>query len=90
MADDLRSEYGCSRSVALGFSLSQAGSAELSLYSVDGRRVRSLVNGTQQAGNCRYTWDGRDDNGHPMAAGVFYVHFVAGPVRTTRVITYLK
>ena len=76
--------------VALGFSLSHGGPAELSIYSVDGRRARTLVSGTQEAGNHRYTWDGLDDSGHPMAAGVFYVHFVAGSVKSTRVITYLK
>jgi len=33
---------------------------------------------------------GRDNDGRTVAAGVYYVHFEAGSVRTTKVITYLK
>jgi len=78
------------QSVALGFSLSQASPVELSVYSVDGSRVRTLMKGTQAAGNYQNQWDGRDDSGHLMAAGVYYVHFAAGAVHTTKMITFLK
>jgi hypothetical protein len=78
------------QTVSLGFSLSQAGPVELSVYSVDGSRVRTLMKGVQGAGNYQNVWDGRDDSGRLMAAGVYYVHFAAGSVKTTKVITFLK
>ena len=76
--------------MTLGFSLSQSGPADLSIYSVDGSRVRTLVKGMQSAGNYNYVWDGRDDSGRPMSAGVYYVRFLSGSVRTTKMITYLR
>jgi hypothetical protein len=78
------------QNVSLGFSLSQASPVELSVYSVDGSRVRTLMKGTQAAGNYQNPWDGRDDSGRLMAAGVYYVHFAAGAVHTTKMITFLK
>jgi hypothetical protein len=78
------------QTVALAISLAQAGPIELSIYSVDGRKVRTLASGSHQPGNFRFTWDGRDEDGNTMAAGVFYARFVAGTIRTTRAITYLR
>jgi hypothetical protein len=74
----------------LAFSLAQRGAVDLSIYSVDGRRVRTLVSGSQAPGYYRFVWDGRDDGGNAMSAGVFYARFVAGQARFTRKMTYLR
>ncbi len=60
----------------LAFALAQGGAVDLSLYSVDGRRVRTLVGDTRAAGEYRITWDGRDDAGHRAAPGVYYARLV--------------
>jgi len=77
-------------SATLAFSLAQAGRVELAIYSVDGRRVRTLVSGVLEPGEYRQSWNGRDDQGNPMSAGVYYAHFASGKVRMTRAIVYLK
>ena len=76
--------------VTLAFSLAQRGAVDLNIYSVDGRRVRTLVSGSHEPGYYRFVWDGRDDRGNAMSAGVFYARFVAGPVKMTRTMTYLR
>jgi hypothetical protein len=76
--------------VTLAFSLAERGPVSLRIYSVDGRLVRTLVSGSQDAGYYRPVWDGRDDQGHAMSAGVFYARLVAGRVRMTRTMSYLK
>jgi hypothetical protein len=76
-------------SAALAFSLAQGGSVELAIYSVDGRRVRTLVSGAREPGEYRQAWDGRDDQGQQTGAGVYYARLVAGKVRMTRTIVYL-
>ncbi len=65
-------------STRLAFDLAQRGAVELAIFSVDGRRVRTLVSGTLEPGAYRPEWDGRDERGGPAAAGVYYVRLVAG------------
>jgi hypothetical protein len=57
---------------------------------VEGRRVRTLVSEVREPGEYRQSWDGRDDRGNPLSAGVFYAHLTAGKIRITRAIVYLK
>ena len=51
----------------------EAGTVEiiLNVYDLLGRKVRSLVGGKAAAGRHRVVWDGRDDNGQPVASGVY-------------------
>src|SRR5262249_36730778 len=57
---------------ALAFSLAEGGNAELAIYSVDGRRVRTLAHGARDAGDYRLTWRGEDDGGDAQAPGVYW------------------
>ena len=61
---------------SLRFGLARAGTVEMAVYSVDGRRVRTLASGTFAAGYHRIPWDGRDDHGSTAASGVYYVRLV--------------
>jgi hypothetical protein len=76
--------------VTIPFSLSARGPVALELFSVDGRRVRTLVNETRDAGEYDVTWDGRDDRGQDVMAGVYYLRMVTAQGRFTRRITNLK
>ncbi len=60
-------------SVDLGLELPAAGTAEITLYDVSGRRVRSLVEGNLTAGPHAFAWDGRDAHGRAVAPGVYFV-----------------
>jgi hypothetical protein len=66
------------------FSLRAAGSVELAIYSVTGQRVRELVNARIGAGEHAVAWDGRDDAGRALAAGMYFVNLRADGVTTTR------
>ena len=48
-----------------------AARVSLSVYDVLGRRVRQLWQGPLGAGAHRFTWDGRDEEGKGVAAGVY-------------------
>jgi hypothetical protein len=58
-------------STTLSFTLPTAGYATLSVYSVTGQRIRTLVSGPMVAGTHTATWDGRDENGRPVSSGVY-------------------
>ena len=74
----------------LGFSLATAGPVELAIYSVDGRRVRTLARGVREPGVYQLRWDGRDDGGRAVAVGVFYAHLSAGGQRFTQRLVHLE
>ncbi|MCE9626748.1 MAG: T9SS type A sorting domain-containing protein, partial [Candidatus Eisenbacteria bacterium] len=72
------------------FSLARAGRAELQVFSVDGRLVRTLSTGAREAGEYQVEWSGSDDSGRPLNAGVYYARLQTAQGHWTRVVTYLK
>jgi hypothetical protein len=74
----------------LEFSLATAGRVDLAVYSVDGRRVKSLARGEREAGAWRVAWDGTADDGLPVAPGLYYVRLQAGDHRFTRRLVLLR
>jgi hypothetical protein len=56
----------------ISYGLAEEGPAELAIFDVSGRMVRSLVNGYQPAGIGTATWDGRDDSGSMLERGVYF------------------
>jgi flagellar hook assembly protein FlgD len=61
----------------LAFELDAAGPVRLTIHDVAGRRVRKLVDGARTAGRHDVRWDGRDDAGQTVAAGVYLARVVA-------------
>ncbi|MBN2171274.1 MAG: hypothetical protein JW819_08145 [Candidatus Krumholzibacteriota bacterium] len=72
------------------YRLASDGWARLRICAVDGRRVRTLVDGRQAAGWRAAAWDGRDDAGRSVAAGVYLCVLEAGRERVTRRLTLVK
>ena len=59
----------------------------LDVFSVDGRRVATLVDEAFPAGRHQALWDGRDSGGKPVANGIYYYRLEAGSfVRTMRMV----
>jgi hypothetical protein len=61
---------------AIRYGLARAGVAQLELYDLMGRRVRTLASGVHSAGMHASVWDGRDEGGDPVRAGVYFVRLV--------------
>ncbi|NLP12436.1 hypothetical protein GX408_18700 [bacterium] len=55
----------------LQYELPRAGDVCLVIYDRGGRRVRNLLNGRRQPGVHCITWDGTDDNGMQVTAGLY-------------------
>ena len=60
------------------YTLPVSGFAELAIYNVLGHRVRRLVSGYESAGWRQTEWNGRDDAGSPVAAGVYVYRLRVG------------
>jgi hypothetical protein len=60
-------------SVAVPFRIDREGSATLAVFDVQGRMVRTLVQGSTEAGLRFATWNGRDQAGHALPAGLYII-----------------
>lgn len=56
----------------LTLSLPRTGPASLAVFDLRGHRVRDLLEGTQPAGEVQVQWNGRDQAGRPVPAGVYF------------------
>lgn len=56
----------------VSFRLAEAGPAHVRLYDLGGRAVRSLHRGPLPAGAHTLAWDGRDDAGNAVPAGIYW------------------
>jgi len=78
------------QTTTLTFSLSRPGNVDLAIYSVDGRRVKTLVAGQHDASVYHLVWDGTDDAGHVVNAGLYFARLVTPVGRFTRRLTLVK
>ncbi len=58
---------------------------ELIIYNTLGQKVRTLVSDQLSPGTYRVQWDGRNDNGHPVANGIYFYG-----IRTERFVRFHK
>ena len=70
-----------SSSVSVWFELAEDSKVEFVVSDVCGRRVRGYVPKTLRAGYRAITWDGCDDTGHPVPAGVYFYELLHGGTR---------
>jgi hypothetical protein len=74
---------------AIRYSLAVESNVELAVFGIDGRRVRTLEHGHQPVGMHRVRWDGKDDHGTPLAAGMYYARLSVGSRQFTRAVMRL-
>jgi hypothetical protein len=74
----------------MSFTLAADGPVDLSLFSVDGRRVASLVHETRPAGVYHVPWDGRSTSGGRLPQGLYYARLVTPQGRFTRSIIVVR
>ena len=74
----------------VAFSLPSTQEVQVDLLDVGGRRVREIARGTMSAGPHSCTWDGRDERGHPLAAGTYWVRLRADGDQRTQKLTLVR
>ena len=71
-------------STRIEFTLPRKADVSLTVYDVSGRTVKSLTNGTRDAGRYDVSWDGRDAAGRRVADGVYFSRLVSEGRTLTR------
>jgi hypothetical protein len=66
------------------FQLSAASNAEIAVYDVKGRLVKTLASQVFDAGTHVLDWDGRDDSGNMLSSGIYFYKLTAGSFTETK------
>jgi len=74
----------------ISFVLPIDASASLRIYDIQGRLVRSLIQGPTTAGVHRVSWDGRDDRGKAARSGIYFTKLIVGATSRTERIMLLR
>ena len=72
------------------FALPRRTSVKLNIYDASGRLVKTLANGTFGAGYHTLRWNGTDNNGYRLPAGVYIYRIEADRFVATRKLVLLK
>ena len=65
-------------STTIAYTLPSKGLVSLVVYNLAGQKVRTLADSPMASGRHTIVWDGIDDNGNTVAAGVYLTRLTAG------------
>ncbi len=76
--------------VSLPFTLKEAGRTRLTIYDIAGRQVRNLEDGVLVGGEYVRLWRGRDNRGHAVGSGVYFVRLETSGTAMVRKLVLLR
>ena len=62
----------------------------ISIYGLDGKLVKTLVDKKLPMGHQETTWDGTDRRGNPAASGIYFYKLKAGKKTLTKKMMLLR
>ena len=77
-------------STNITYELPEASRVRLAIYNLLGQEVRTLINGSVEAGYYTATWDGRDAAGRQVASGIYLYRIQADNFVQARRMMLLK
>lgn len=77
-------------SATVAFAMASAGRTEIAVFDAGGRRVRLLLARHLASGSHSLVWDGRDDRGERVAAGVYFVELGSGDARHSERVAVIR
>jgi len=76
--------------LTISYSLPRTAPISIKIYDASGRLVRTLVWGTEEAGEYTISWDGSDDRGRALSSGVYFARLEAGTEQRLAKIVLLR
>ena len=74
----------------IAYELASTKSVRVTIYSLSGRLVRTLVDGTRDEGRHEVQWDGLDNHGLATPSGTYFYRLQAGGVDQTRSMVLVR
>ena len=66
------------RHITAHYTLDNPATVELCVYDASGRFINCLVRGTVEPGEYHAIWDGKDERGHDVSSGIYFVRYRIG------------
>jgi outer membrane protein assembly factor BamB len=77
-------------SASISFELTEPGYTSIKLYDLSGRVVCSLAESELAGGQHSYIWDGTNQNGEPVASGLYICRIQSGEISETTSLCLLR
>ncbi len=78
------------RTTEVAYHVPAAADLDIEIVGVDGRVIRTLHRGRVTPGRHSVSWDGSDENGAPVASGVYFVRIVSPSGVASRKVAVLR
>ncbi len=75
---------------AFRYNLPSTSNVQLSIYSILGHKIRTLIRTRQSSGDHQIKWDGRDDSGVQVSSGVYLFKLQAGSAVAVRKMLLIR
>jgi flagellar hook assembly protein FlgD len=77
-------------STVISWQLAVGSEVELNIFNLLGQEVRTLVDKRQEAGYHSVRWDGNDNQGNPVASGIYLYRIKTGEFVSVRQMLMMK
>ena len=77
-------------STHIGVTLTERADMTVSVYDVTGRHVATIARGARDAGEHDFQWNGTDDAGNRVGAGVYFYKLAAGKQTLTKKLVLMR
>ena len=96
--DELPSEFKLNQnypnpfnpSTKISYELASDGFVKLSIFDMNGRKVKTLIENTQVSGKRSVTWNATDNNDQPVSAGLYLYKIQKKGIIKTRKMMLIK
>jgi hypothetical protein len=68
----------------INYALPRDGNVTISIYSVNGEKVKSVLNQFMEKGFHTVEWNGTNQNGSPVSTGIYIYELIAGDQRLAK------
>ncbi|MGB9721134.1 MAG: FlgD immunoglobulin-like domain containing protein [bacterium] len=79
-----------SNCLKIGIRAGKYGRYSLEVYNILGQKIKTIFNGEKQAGYYEVVWDGKDDLNRQMPAGVYFLTYQMGTIKTTAKVVMVR
>jgi hypothetical protein len=77
-------------STTFSYQVAEQGAVRLTLYNIAGQSIKPLVDAIQAAGRYQVSWDGHDEQGRPVASGIYFYSLQTAAQQQTRRLVLLR
>ncbi len=82
--------YPFNPTTTIKFGLPEDGHVQLNIYSMNGQKIRTLIDGPVSKGYHQITWNGTNESGQPVSGGLYVYELKTGSKRILKKMLLVK